>query len=442
MPQLLMLNGPGQNQAFLVPEEGVSIGRGADCDIRLEDDKAVSARHSEIRCEGGKWCVRDLQSANHTFLNGETVEWAPLAEGDVIALGNFSCRFQEVAEPTGDPLGGDDVETIKQVKIAFSSIKHQLGKAIVGQDEVIEQLLLAILCRGHALLVGAPGLAKTLLISSLSQVLELGFRRVQFTPDLMPADITGTDVLEEDVSTGKRSFRFVRGPIFTNLLLADEINRTPPKTQAALLEAMQERHVTVGDSTFDLPKPFFVLATQNPIEQEGTFPLPEAQLDRFLFNIMVGYPSAEEEELVIKRVTGAASPDLRSVLDGKQLMDLQELVKRVPVSDHVISYASNLVRATRPAGDQAPDVVKEMVSWGAGPRAGISLITAAKAHAVLQGRCHATTDDVNHVALPVLRHRIMTTFQAEASGIVSDDIVKMLIEALKPSGELEHLKNA
>jgi MoxR-like ATPase len=308
----------------------------------------------------------------------------------------------------------------------------QLSRVIVGQQRVIEEVLIAVFCRGHVLLVGVPGLAKTLLVSTIARVLDLSFKRIQFTPDLMPSDITGTDVLEEDHTTGKRAFRFVHGPIFANMVLADEINRTPPKTQAALLEAMQERHVTVGEETYELPKPFFVLATQNPIEQEGTYPLPEAQLDRFLFNTLVAYPATDEEFDIIKQVTGDYDPKLDVALTGEDIIALQQVVRRVPVADHVIAYARDIARATRPKEDDSPDFIKEMVSWGAGPRAGISLILAAKARAVLRGRYHATTEDVKAVALPVLRHRVLTTFNAEAAGITSDQVVQMLIEHIKP----------
>jgi MoxR-like ATPase len=301
---------------------------------------------------------------------------------------------------------------------------------------VIDEVLMAVFSRGHALLVGVPGLAKTLLISTLSHVLDLRFKRIQFTPDLMPSDITGTDVLEEDRTTGKRSFRFVHGPIFANMVLADEINRTPPKTQAALLEAMQEHRVTVGDESFHLPEPFFVLATQNPIEQEGTYPLPEAQLDRFMFNIVVDYPTPEEESQIIRQVTSSQETKLEVALDAQQVLRLQQVVRRVPVGDHVIDFARDLARATRPKAEGAPDFVKEMVGWGAGPRAGIYLVTAAKARAVLQGRYHATTADVAAVALPVLRHRVLTTFNAEAAGVTSDQIVRMLLEKLRPSEDL------
>jgi MoxR-like ATPase len=341
------------------------------------------------------------------------------------------------APPAEAEISPSDKETIEELKAAYTTMRGQLGKVIVGQHEVIEQLLISIFCRSHALLVGVPGLAKTLLVSTVADVLDLSFKRIQFTPDLMPADITGTEVLEEDHTTGKRIFRFVHGPVFANMILADEINRTPPKTQAALLEAMQEHHVTIGDETYPLPEPFFVLATQNPIEQEGTFPLPEAQLDRFMFNIRVAYPSAEEEQDIIKRVAGTYRANIEKQLDGEKVLRLQEVVRRVPAADHVVAYASQLVRATRPKEADAPDFVKEMVSWGAGPRAGIYLIVGAKARAVLEGRYHATTEDVRAVALPVLRHRVLTTFNAEAAGVTSDNIVSMLIDHMKTPDDIQ-----
>ena len=324
----------------------------------------------------------------------------------------------------------EDKAAVEKLHASYGRMKDELAQVIVGQHEVVEQVLMAMFCRGHALLVGVPGLAKTLLVSTVSQALDLQYKRIQFTPDLMPADITGADVLEVNPETGHRGFRFVNGPLFASMVLADEINRTPPKTQAALLEAMQEGHVTVGDRTLDLPDPFFVLATQNPIEQEGTYPLPEAQLDRFLFNIVVDYPNAEEEREIIRRVTSPNSATVSPLMTGPEIIQLQNIVKRVPVGDHVIDFAARLARATRPGSSEAPDFVKEMVGWGAGPRAGISLISAAKAHAVLRGRVHATTVDVAAVALPVLRHRVLTTFNAEAAGVKSDDIIKRLIEEL------------
>lgn len=333
-------------------------------------------------------------------------------------------------------MSNDDKAAVDKLHKVYGQMKDELGRVIVGQDQVVEQVLMAIFCRGHALLVGVPGLAKTLLVSTLARALDLSYKRIQFTPDLMPSDITGTDVLEVDANSGRRSFRFLHGPIFANLVLADEINRTPPKTQAALLEAMQEHHVTVGEHTLDLPKPFFVLATQNPIEQEGTYPLPEAQLDRFLFNIIVDYPSESEEKEIIRRVTSPSGAAITPMMTANDIITLQEIVKRVPVGDHVIEFASKLVRATRPKDASAPDFVKEMVGWGAGPRAGISLITAAKAHAVLRGRFHATTGDVAAVAAPVMRHRVITTFNAEAAGVTSDDVIKKLLQTIAPREEL------
>jgi len=330
---------------------------------------------------------------------------------------------------------GDDIEAVKALTAANERMTEQISRVIVGQDEVVEQVLVAIFCRGHGLLVGMPGLAKTLLVSTISKVLRLSFKRIQFTPDLMPSDITGTDVLEEDRTTGKRVFRFVRGPLFANMILADEINRTPPKTQAALLEAMQERMVTVGEQDYVLPDPFFVLATQNPIEQEGTYPLPEAQLDRFLFMIMVDYPSPEEELDIMKRIAGTYEAKLDVVLSGEDILRLQQIVHRVPAADHVFQYARDLVRASRPGNPKAPAFVKELVQWGAGPRASIYVMLAAKARAILHGRYHATTEDVRAMALPVMRHRVITTFNAEAAGITADQVVQRLLAEVKPKVE-------
>jgi MoxR-like ATPase len=325
-----------------------------------------------------------------------------------------------------------DIETVKALNTAYEKMTREVRQAIVGQDAVVEQVLVAIFCRGHALLVGVPGLAKTLLVSTLSKVMHLTFKRVQFTPDLMPADITGTDVLEEDRTTGKRAFRFVHGPLFANMVLADEINRTPPKTQAALLEAMQERIVTVGATDFKLPDPFFVLATQNPIEQEGTYPLPEAQLDRFMFMIKVDYPSAAEELDIAKRVTGTYQARLEPVLSGDDILKLQEIVRRVPAADHVFEYARDIARASRP-GPDSPVFVRELVQWGAGPRATINMMMAAKARAILHGRYHATTEDVRALAVSILRHRIVPTFNADASGITTDQIIHRLLDEIKPA---------
>ncbi len=335
-------------------------------------------------------------------------------------------------------LGGDSLsdgearereqQAIQGLANAYSRMREEIRKVIIGQEAVIDELLVAMFCRGHCLLVGVPGLAKTLMVSTIAQILQLSFRRIQFTPDLMPSDITGTDVLQDDPETGRRTFQFMQGPLFTNMLLADEINRTPPKTQAALLEAMQERHVTVGTSTYRLPQPFFVLATQNPIEQEGTYPLPEAQLDRFMFNVVVNYPTPAEELRILKQTTGGYEPDLKTALTGKQILALQEVVRKVPVAEHVFIYARDLVRASRPNEADAPDFIQEYVSWGAGPRAGQYLILGAKAMAILQGRFHVTTDDIKAIALPVLRHRMVTTFHADSENITTDDVVRMLLE--------------
>jgi MoxR-like ATPase len=322
----------------------------------------------------------------------------------------------------------EDLQTVEQLRTAYEDITREIGKVIVGQKDVVDQLLLALLCGGHALLVGVPGLAKTLLISTLARVLNLSFNRIQFTPDLMPSDITGTEVLEEDHSTGHKQFRFVKGPIFSNIILADEINRTPPKTQAALLQAMQEHEVTAGGETLRLEEPFFVLATQNPIEQEGTYPLPEAQLDRFMFNIWIDYPTEDEERAIVKATTGASETDITPILDGDQVLALQALVRKVPVADDVVDYAVQLVRRTRPnASSDDPEKIGELVSWGAGPRASQCLILGAKARAILEGRYAASIDDVKAVAIPVLRHRIVTNFNAEAQGVGPTDLINRLI---------------
>ena len=333
-------------------------------------------------------------------------------------------------------MSNDDKAAVERLHAVYGEMKEEIGQVIVGQQEAVEQVLMAIVCRGHALLVGVPGLAKTLLVSTLSEALDLSFRRIQFTPDLMPTDITGADVLEVDQESGRRSFRFVHGPVFANMVLADEINRTPPKTQAALLEAMQEHHVTVGEKTMKLPDPFFVLATQNPIEQEGTYPLPEAQLDRFLFNIIVDYPDETEEREIIRRVTSPSDVKITARMHAEEILQLQDIVRRVPVGDHVIDFAASLARATRPKEKNAPEFVKDLVAWGAGPRAGIGLVSAAKAHAVLRGRFHATTGDVAAVAAPVLRHRVLTTFNAEAAGVDSDEIIDRLLTELAPKEEI------
>lgn len=307
---------------------------------------------------------------------------------------------------------------------------QELAKVIVGQHDVIEQLLAAIFTRGHCLLEGVPGLAKTLMVSSLARIVDVTFNRVQFTPDLMPSDITGTNVLEED-ENGRRQFSFVQGPIFTNILLADEINRTPPKTQAALLQAMQEREVSVGRTTYPLPDPFFTIATQNPIEQEGTYPLPEAQLDRFMFNIKVGYPSLEEEEQILLTTTRNEKPEIQKILSGRAILNIQKLVQSVAVSSYIVKYVASLVRATRPADPTAPTFVRDLVDWGAGPRAGQFLINGGKAIAAMDGRFSVAIEDIRRVAVPVLRHRLSTNFQAQADGMDSEKIVLRLLKEIR-----------
>mgnify|MGYP001197985415 CR=1 FL=1 len=330
----------------------------------------------------------------------------------------------------------DDKAAVDKLHKVYSQMKEELSQVIVGQENVVEQVLMAIFCRGHALLVGVPGLAKTLLISTVARALDLSFKRIQFTPDLMPADITGTDVLEMDQETGRRSFRFVEGPVFANMILADEINRTPPKTQASLLEAMQEHHVTVGDRTFNLPAPFFVLATQNPIEQEGTYPLPEAQLDRFLFNIMVKYPSRAEELDIMSSATSDDKPVLKQVIDGPAILEFQHVVRRIPVAEHVFEYAASLVRATRPDEPDAPEFVKKLMAWGAGPRASLNLILAGKARAALRGRCHVSIEDIQELCLPVLRHRIIPNFAARSEGQTSDSLIEKLLAEIPADEKL------
>jgi MoxR-like ATPase len=323
-----------------------------------------------------------------------------------------------------------DVQLVEQLRSAHQKLRDEMGKVIVGQGEVLDQLLTAIFCRSHALLVGVPGLAKTLMVSTLAQALDLTFKRIQFTPDLMPSDITGTEVIQDDPATRQRVFKFMPGPVFANIVLADEINRTPPKTQAALLEAMQERKVSVGGADHPMKDPFFVLATQNPIEQEGTYPLPEAQLDRFLFLIRVDYPTDEEEDRIMRQGTSDVQASVGKVLHGEDILRLQKIVRRVPVSDHVIAYAKQITRMTRPGRPEAADFVNKWLTWGAGPRASMNLVLAAKAHAVLEGRFHASADDVAAVAPPILRHRVIPSFAAQSEGVTADDVVRRILEAV------------
>ncbi|MBM4070957.1 MAG: AAA family ATPase [Planctomycetes bacterium] len=351
-----------------------------------------------------------------------------------------------MAEPAEDlrqwPKIEGDLSAIERLNDGYRRITKELSKIIVGQKRVIEELLIAIFARGHCLLVGVPGLAKTLMIRALADSLNLSFSRIQFTPDLMPSDITGTEVLQEDKATGQRVFKFLHGPIFSNVILADEINRTPPKTQAALLEAMQERQVTVGGSKHKLPDPFFVLATQNPIEQEGTYPLPEAQQDRFMFNVLVDYPEEEEEFRIVEMTTSVHQPMLDRVLSATDILEMQDIVRKVPVAPYVIRYAMKFTRLTRKDKGEVPSFIRDFVTWGAGPRATQFLVLGAKARAVLHGRYYVSCEDIRAVAVPVLRHRIITNFNAEAEGIKSEDIVHRLAEIIPRDPNEEQLEKA
>jgi MoxR-like ATPase len=464
MASITILNGPESGKTYpLIPGRRLIIGREADCDLRI-NQPSISRHHAVIVQSGNAWSLDDLQSQNGVFVDEEQVlgtrtlfSACTLRFGEVLAAfdpadsGAPAVTSAAVAEalpeqPAGStstlsasaavrPLDeAEAVEQIRQMGDISGRIVQEFGKVIVGQRQVAEELLIAIAAGGHCLMIGLPGLAKTLMVSTLARVMELSFKRVQFTPDLMPSDIIGTDILEVDADSGRKSFRFIKGPVFTNMLLADEINRTPPKTQAALLEAMQEKQVTASNQHFALPPPFFVLATQNPLEQEGTYPLPEAQLDRFMFNILVDYPSEEEEEAIIMSTTGKTNPQLRKIIGAQELLSLQALVRALPISPHVVKYATRLVRSTRPKSSGAPDYIQAHVHCGAGPRAAQCLVLGAKARAVLQGRVNVSCADVKAIALPVLRHRIFTNFSADSEGISVDDLIrKLLITTPEPN---------
>ncbi|MBS3821658.1 MAG: MoxR family ATPase [Phycisphaerae bacterium] len=341
-----------------------------------------------------------------------------------------------MSEPTKPRAEIDDVQAVECLGQMRDRIVGEVRRTIVGMDEVIDEMMIAIFANGHCLLVGVPGLAKTLLVSTLAETMSLSFKRIQFTPDLMPSDITGTEILQDDPQTGERVFKFLEGPVFANLILADEINRTPPKTQAALLEAMQERKISSGGDDYPLEPPFFVLATQNPIEQEGTYPLPEAQLDRFLFNILVKYPSKTDEIEIARRVTGQQSPALGEVMHGDDILRMQQVVRRIPVAEHMYEYAATLARATRPDEPDTPEFIRKWVSWGAGPRATLFMILAGKARAALRGRCHVAVEDIQAVAPPVLRHRIIPNFAAQSEGMSTDDIIRELLQSVPADGAL------
>ena len=436
MPEIKFLSGPLEGRRIELPGDPMVLGRNPDVEIPLAD-QAASGRHAELLCTDGRWQIRDLDSSNGIRINDQKARSGWLSPGDVVQIGNS--RFLLQMDPATDDsdavaASSEDLELVQQMRERTDRIRLEVGKVIIGQREVLNQVLMCLIAGGHALLIGLPGMAKTLLVRTISQVLDLKFKRVQFTPDLMPTDIIGTDVLETDRTTGMKEFRFLHGPIFCNLLLADEINRTPPKTQAALLEAMQEKMVTAGTETYAIEEPFFVLATQNPIEQEGTYPLPEAQLDRFMFNIFVDYPAPHEEEEILRTTTAGKRADPEPVLTRDDILQLQEVVRKVPVSDHVIKYVTRLVGATRPVNDDAPEVTREFVSTGAGPRAGQYLILAAKATAILEGRIHISCSDIRRAAPPVLRHRILTNFAADSEGMTSLDIIRKLLKEVPEPG--------
>jgi len=444
MAILAFIEGSHNGSELELPEDPVIFGRGTDAGFILEDDVA-SRHHAEIRPTADGWIITDLDSANGTFVNETAIQRHRLQHGDIIAIGDTRLVFKDpdaIPAPTAAPphptASGAELALVREMRNRTDRIRRELGKVIVGQTEVIEQILMCIVAGGHALLIGLPGMAKTLTVATLAKVLNLQFKRVQFTPDLMPSDIIGTDVLETNQSTGEKEFRFIRGPIFCNLLLADEINRTPPKTQAALLEAMQEKCVTAGNETYTLDKPFFVLATQNPIEQEGTYPLPEAQLDRFMFNIWVDYPEEHEEEQIISVTTSGTAQIVDPVMTQAEILQIQDVVRKIPVSEHVIKYAIRLVRATRPSDPKSPEITQTFVSTGAGPRAGQYLILAAKAMAVLDGRIHVSCNDIRRATIPVLRHRILTNFAADSEGKGPLEIIGELLAIVPEPDESDY----
>jgi len=453
MATIVFIRGPltGQN-IELDAEKPFMIGRSAEADLQIADP-LVSSRHARLVSANGTWTVEDLDSSNGTLVNGRNVITRALQGEDQVEIGDTVFRLEPdgtkakpaargeiVVEHPEAPVvkrapkrpevkaSPEDVERVRSMKDKTGAIRAEVAKVIVGQREVVDQVLMCLIAGGHGLLIGLPGMAKTLLVSTIARVLDLAFKRIQFTPDLMPSDITGTEVLETNKDTGEKEFRFVQGPIFCNLLLADEINRTPPKTQAALLEAMQEKMVTAGNVTYELDEPFYVLATQNPIEQEGTYPLPEAQLDRFMFNIWVDYPLEDEEEEIVSSTTAGSLVEPSRVMSKEQVLDLRRIVRQIPVSPHVVKYVIKLVRSTRPAYGEAPEVTKKYVSTGAGPRAVQFLVLAGKARAALEGRIHVSCNDIRRAAVPVLRHRILTNFAADSEGRTSMNIVKTLLE--------------
>jgi MoxR-like ATPase len=485
----------GNNKDFRIPlvSPPLTIGRSDDNRVVLAPEIIASRHHAELTENDGVWSVRDLDSMNGTYVNGERIEWPRVLQpGDQIRIASEIMVLEDdpgdntdspaPARSDLDPAtpasgsstvvldGGAGIpsstmgppqsarhalhaathvdqaatETATQLRILvplLNGVVAEIGKAIVGQKEILHSLMLALMSRGHVLMIGLPGLAKTLMIRTLAEVLDLRFRRIQFTPDLMPTDITGTDVLEVDEASGRKSYRFIRGPVFTNILLADEINRTPPKTQAALLEAMQESHVTAAGETYPLAPPFFVLATQNPLEQEGTYPLPEAQLDRFMFSLRVNYPSEAEEEEIAESTTTDRTVMLKKRMNSEEILRLQKLVRRLPVSKHVVKYATRLARATRPDDPRAPEAVKKWIHCGAGPRATQYLLLAAKAGAVMRGSLVVNCNDVRLAAFPVLRHRMFTNFAADSEGVDVDTIITQVLKEVHEPDEKDYQNN-
>jgi MoxR-like ATPase len=436
MPDVItILDGERANTDCPLDKGHMVVGSAPDCAVRLGGD-GIAAQHAALECRASGWSARALDTTRPLIVEGKPVASLKLEHGTVFSVGGVRLRFRaartSIEHTPGASRSANEAEVaVAHLQKARERILAQAERIVIGQRGVLDQILVALFANGHCLLVGAPGLAKTLMVRVLAGTLDLGNRRVQFTPDLMPADITGTDILEEDPATGARRFRFKQGPIFTNLLLADEINRTPPKTQAALLEAMQERRVTAGGATFDLPKPFFVLATQNPIEQEGTYPLPEAQLDRFMFCIHLGYPNAADEARILLETTRDLDWNVERVLSAEAILNFQHLVRSLPVSPHVAQYATELIRATRPGDPSAKGWVEQYVRWGAGTRAGQYLLLAAKSYALLSGRTSVSCADIRAFAVPVLRHRIACSFAAGSEGIDADAVVKRVLAAVK-----------
>jgi len=450
MPQIRAKKGFPRGGVFPLGDRELTIGRDPESDIQLELDSPASRHHATVYRALNIWHLKDLGSLNGTELNGARIKDQTLKHGDTITIGEAVFVFEDSDSP-GAPPNSPDFRTrpatpedekiratVREMSAKTERLKAEISKAIIGQKEIVSELLTAIISNGHVLMIGMPGLAKTMMIRTVAEVLDLQFRRIQFTPDLMPSDITGTDILEVDESTGHKEYRFIKGPIFTNILLADEINRTPPKTQAALLEAMQEHRVTAAGETYPLDLPFFVLATQNPLEQEGTYPLPEAQLDRFMFSIHVDYPSEADEETIARVTTRPQNVTFQKILRADEILELQRVVRELPISDHVIKYATRLARSTRPSDPRAPDFIKKWIHCGAGPRATQYLVIAAKARAVIDGRLLVTSDDVRAAASPVLRHRMFTNFTADSEGMDTDKIVRKLLEAVPEPDERDY----